>query len=141
MKSIFFQFFPVSLSIFIAILIGYSCSKTTGTSHDTENRNYKEMKFRFEDYDAESPKIVQEKLDQLFPKGSSLSEFQSAMNQLGIECRFSNEPRDKEVSDVVYCQYQIETGPFRKTQWTVVVKTKDSININELKVTVGYIGL
>jgi hypothetical protein len=54
--------------------------------YSSQTSSSKEKKFNFEDYDVKSPEIVQAKLSQLFPKGSSLSEFQNAMEKSGSKC-------------------------------------------------------
>jgi hypothetical protein len=100
----------------------------------------KTMNFRFEDYNVEELKVIQAKLYQFFPKGSSISEFQSAMEQLGAKCYTGGDPRTWEFDDdVMYCQYRIETGFLTITQWTVVVRAKDRKNISELRVNAGII--
>lgn len=61
------------------------------------------MNFKFEDYYVDELKVVQAKLYQLFPKGSSVSEFQSAMEQLGAKCYTVtvDNPREGEFDDDV----------------------------------------
>ena len=67
------------------------------------------MNFKFEDYNTDELKVVQAKLYQLFPKGSSVSEFRSAMEQLGAKCYTADNPREGEFDDeVMYCQYRFE---------------------------------
>ena len=98
------------------------------------------MNFKFEDYNTDDLKVVQAKLYQLFPKGSSVSEFRSAMEQLGAKCYTSNDPRGREFDDdVMYCQYRFESGFLIITQWTVVIGAKDRKNISDLRVTAGLI--
>jgi hypothetical protein len=130
--------------LLLTAFLGISISATSACNEQKQTLNIKgvnNMTFRFEDYDVKSPEIVQSKLDQLFPKGSSLRDFRTEMEQLGAECHISDALRAKEGNDLIYCQYRVGSNPFIKTQWTVVVKTKDDSNINELKVTVGFIGL
>jgi hypothetical protein len=140
MKSLLFQASLIGLSILFVSLLNVSCFKSVASSKSTEVRSSKEMKFKFEDYDVKLPKLLQAKLEQLFPKGSSLSELQSFMERAGAECQVYGELREKEGLNVMGCQYSFGSNPFVKSKWIVVVKSGDDSKISELKVTSGFVG-
>lgn len=98
------------------------------------------MKFNFEDYDVKSPKIVQEKLAQLFPKGSSVSEFKKAMEQSGAKCDVSDPAYEEEGDNSMYCRHLAGDSPFVKSKWIVGVKIGSDNKIDELTVTAGFVG-
>lgn len=106
---------------------------------DTKTKGAKKMKFKFEDYDVKSPEIAQEKLAQLFPEGSSSSEFRSAMEQLGAKCDVSDALHGEKGSEM-YCRYLAGSNPFVKSKWTVAVKIESGNSINGLRVTAGLMG-
>lgn len=139
-KNVFFRLSLMYLSIFTISLVSFYGCKDTSVFYSTESRSYKKMNFKFEDYDTNELKVVQSKLYQLFPKGSSVSEFRSAMEQLGAKCYTGGDRRTWEFDDdVMYCQYRFESGFLTITQWTVVIGAKDRKNISDLRVNAGII--
>jgi hypothetical protein len=140
MKDVFFRSPLIYLLAFTAISASFSCSKSVASFHSTEIRSPKEMKFNFEDYDVKSTEAVREKLSQLFPKGSSLNEFQSFMERLGAKCYISDELRAKDGSDSMYCSHLVGKDPFVKSKWIVKAKIADGKNVDDLAVTAGLVG-
>jgi hypothetical protein len=140
MRDVFFRSFLIHLSILAVSLVSFSCSENIASSRSVKMGNSRDMKFKFEDYDIKSPEVPQAKLAKLFPEGSSLSEFQKAMEQLGAECHISDVLREKKGNDLMYCRYRAGNSPFVKSQWTVTVDIKDASKISGLKVTAGFVG-
>jgi hypothetical protein len=136
MKDIFFRSPLVYLLVFTITSASFYCSESSASFYPPEMKNSKKMKFKFEDYDVKSPEIVQSKLSQLFPKGSSLSEFQKAMERSGSKCDVSSEKGDSSM----YCRQLVGRNPFVKSKWIVKVKIGNDNNIDELTVTSGLVG-
>jgi hypothetical protein len=132
MKDILFRSPLMNLPILTIFLVSIYGCESTSSFYSTGIRSYKEMNFKFEDYDVKSLEIVREKLAQLFPKGSSLSEFKNAMKQSGANCEGNNP---------VYCRHQSGKNPLVKSKWIVKVEIGNDNSIEELAVTAGFVGV
>jgi hypothetical protein len=125
--------FLASLLLLTAFL-GISIPATSACNEQKQTLNIKgvnNMTFRFEDYDVKSPEIVQSKLVQLFPKGSSSIEFKNVMERSGASCEGNNP---------IYCRHQSGKNPFVKSKWIVKVKIGNDSCIDELTVSAGLVG-
>jgi hypothetical protein len=91
MRNVFFRSPLVYLLAFITISASFFCFKSIADFYSPQTGSSKERKFNFGDYDVKSPEVVREKLSQLFPKGSNLSEFQSFMERSGSKCSVNEE--------------------------------------------------
>jgi hypothetical protein len=128
---------PLICSLVLTIVsISFACSESIASFRFIEVRSPKEMKFNFEDYDVKSPEVVQEKLSQLFPKGSSLSEFQSFMERSGSKCYF-NEEID---GNFMNCRQLVGKGLFVKSEWIVTVQVGKDNKVGELTIEAAFTG-
>jgi 16S rRNA C967 or C1407 C5-methylase (RsmB/RsmF family) len=137
MKNVFFRSSWIYLLIIAVALVGFGYSASIASPDITAMTSPKKMKFKFEDYNVKSPEVVQAKLAQLFPKDSSVSEFQEFMERSGAKC-YVNE--DKGGSSM-YCRKLAGNDlQFVKSQWVVSVKIGNGNSVNDLTVQGGLVG-
>jgi hypothetical protein len=119
-------------AIFLIILSSWKVFACNDRGKLLNTSGAKNMTFKFEDYDVKSPEIVQKKLAELFPQGSSLSEFKNLMEQSGAVC--------ESYKSMYYCRHQSGRNPFVKSKWIVGVKIGEDNTIGELTVKAGFVG-
>jgi hypothetical protein len=115
---------------------GIACVQSDANSNSAKPKG-NEMNFKFENYNVKAPEAAKDKLTQLFPKGSSLKDFQASMEKLGAQCYDNSENKEEEA---LFCHYMAGNNfTFIKTNWVVGVKANHDV-IEELSVKAGLMG-